>query len=660
MPTQNTNVDRNTPLGANLIPGGVTFRVFAPAAQEVYVLTGASLAAATALDATNSPGFAPSSTDQLFSLGDNTWAAFVPGLGEGDPYRFWIVGNAGAGLKRDPRARDLSITPAYPKADCLVRSPAAFPWHDQDFHPPAFNDYIVYQLHVGAFYRVDAAGNDQRSQIGRFLDILDRVDYLHDLGVNAIQLLPVQEFPTQTSLGYNNLDFYSPEMAYEVSDATDLARFLATANNLLAAHGKPPLTLDQLTAGTDQLRCLVDILHLNGMAVFFDLVYNHGGSFGGFDPQCINFFDFQSSTDEDLSLYFTSQGYVGGRVFAYWNQDIRQFLIDNAVFFLNEYHVDGFRYDQVSVMEGFGGALCSQDMTGTVRFAKPSAIQIAEYWNDNRARAITSVPDGLGFDAEWDDQIRNQVRGVIGQLTGGESAAVDFGSLSNTLSNLQQGFSAWWPLVTCLENHDIVKLGGDFQRIPVAADASDPRSWYARSRSRAALGLLIAARGIPMLFMGEEFLEEQQWTDAVESPESPLIDWAGAASNQVMENYLSFTQALLWLRRSQPALRGEQLRVSTADSFTRVLAIHRWLDGSGQDVLFVFNLQEFNRFGYQIGFPSAGAWREIFNSDYFDQMPNPTVAGNGGGITANLQPWDGMPTSALITIPANGFVVFSR
>jgi 1,4-alpha-glucan branching enzyme len=653
MPTQNTHVDRNTPLGANLVAGGVTFRVFAPAAHQMFVLSGASLTAAA------SPSFAPSPDDQLFSLGDNTWAAFVPGLGDGDPYLFWVVGNAGSGLKRDPRARELSITPPYPKSYCLVRSPASFPWHDHGFTPPAFNDYILYQLHVGAYYRVDAAGQDQRSQIGRFLDILDRVDHLRDLGINAVQLLPVQEFPTQTSLGYNNLDFYSPEMAYEVSDPQDLARFLATANGLLAKHGQPPLTIEQLTPGPNQLKCLVDILHLNGIAVFVDLVYNHGGSFKGFDPACINFFDLQSTKDENLSLYFTSQGYVGGLVFAYWNQDIRQFLIDNAVFFLTEYHIDGMRYDQVGVMEGFGGSKCSQDMTGTVRFVKPSALQIAEYWEDDRARAITSVPGGLGFDAEWDDQIRDKVRGIVGQLTGGQSAAVDFGDLRTALSALPQNFDASWRLVTCLENHDIVKVG-ERPRVPVVADASDTRSWYARSRSRIALGLLIAARGIPMLFMGQEFLENQQWTDAVESPESPVIDWAGLATTQAMKNYLTFTRALLWLRRSQPALRGERIRVSTADNFKRVIAIHRWIDGSGEDVLFVFNLQEFNRFGYQIGLPGKGSWHEIFNSDFYDQMPNAAVAGNGGGISAFGGPWDGMPCSALITIPANGFVIFAR
>lgn len=652
MATVQDHVDRGTPLGANLISGGVTFRVFAPAARQMYVLTGASLAASRATS------FVPSTSDQLFNLGDNTWAAFVPGLGEGDPYRFWVVGNAASGLKRDPRARELGINPPYPDCDCLVRSPDTFPWHDQGFRPPSFNDYVLYQLHVGAFYRVDAAGQDQRRLIGRFLDILDRVDYLRDLGINAVQFLPIQEFPTETSLGYNNLDFYSPEMAYEVQNQQDLATCLVKANNLLAAHGQPPLTLAQLAPGPNQLKCLIDILHLNGIAVFFDLVYNHAGSPFGFDPQCINFFDFQSTIDENLSLYFTDQTYVGGRVFAYWNRDIRQFLIDNAVFCIQEYHVDGIRYDQVSDMEAFGGGQCSQDMTSTVRFVRPDAIQIAEYWNSDRARGVTPVPGGLGFDAEWGDQLRDQVRGAIGTLAGGQSASVDLGGVRGSFET-PQAFSASWRVVTCLENHDIVKQGGA-PRVPALADSSDTRSWFARSRSRAGMGILMAAGGIPMLFMGQEFLEDQQWDDAVQQFPNLLIDWAGLATNKVMQDYLGFTKALIGLRRAHPGLRGEQLRVSTADSFTRVMAIHRWIDGVGEDMLFVFNLQEFNRFGYRIGFPGSGQWSEIFNSDFYDQMPNPTTAGNGGSILANGQAWDDMPTSADITIPANGFVVFTR
>jgi 1,4-alpha-glucan branching enzyme len=163
-----------------------------------------------------------------------------------------------------------------------------------------------------------------------------------------------------------------------------------------------------------------------------------------------------------------------------------------------------------------------------------------------------------------------------------------------------------------------------------------------------------------MLFMGQEFLEDQQWDDAVQLFPNLLIDWSGLATNTVMQNYRQFAKDLIALRRSHPVLRGEQLRVSTADDFNRVFAIHRWIDGVGQDMLFVFSLLESNRFGYTVGFPGAGQWREIFNSDYYDQMPNPNTAGNGGSVFADGQPWDGMPTSAAITIPANGFVVFSR
>jgi 1,4-alpha-glucan branching enzyme len=173
------------------------------------------------------------------------------------------------------------------------------------------------------------------------------------------------------------------------------------------------------------------------------------------------------------------------------------------------------------------------------------------------------------------------------------------------------------------------------------------------------MGILMASRGIPMLFMGQEFMEDKQWNDAVGAFPNLLIDWSGLAGNQVMQDYLQFTTDLIGLRRTVPAVRSEQLRVSTADSFTRVMAIHRWTEGVGGDILFVFNMQECNRFGYRIGFPGSGDWREIFNSDFYDQMPNPNTIGNGGHIFAAGQPWDNMPSSAEITIPANGFVVFS-
>src|SRR5437868_6368759 len=101
--------DRSTPLGATIVPGGVTLRTWAPSAKQVFVLTGASLPAAWG------SGFTPDASAALSPLGDGTWAGFLPGADEGSHYMFWIAGTGSTGLKRDPRAREL--TPNFPASD---------------------------------------------------------------------------------------------------------------------------------------------------------------------------------------------------------------------------------------------------------------------------------------------------------------------------------------------------------------------------------------------------------------------------------------------------------------------------------------------------------------------------------------------------------------
>jgi len=127
-----------------------------------------------------------------------------------------------------------------------------------------------------------------------------------------------------------------------------------------------------------------------------------------------------------------------------------------------------------------------------------------------------------------------------------------------------------------------------------------------------------------------------------------------------MANHLRFTQDLIRLRWNQPALRGENVNPFHVHNQNRVIAFHRWLDGTGQDVIVVATLAETNWYDYAIGFPLAGRWTEAFNSDLYDNFPNPIVAGNEGAITASGPPLHGFSTSANIVIPANGFVVFTR
>ena len=365
MPADQTHVGPDTPMGANLVPGGCTFRVWAPRA--------------VALHATGSfNGWQRGDASRLVRDAAGYWGGFVAGAADGDEYKFYVAGAGSEGHKRDPYAREV----VAPDWNCVVRDPGRYPWHDAGFRPPAFEDLIVYQFHVGTFYAADAAGNDRRvGRVAKFLDVLDRVGYLADLGVTAVQPLPVVEYPTPFSLGYNGTDYFAPEFDYAVP-AAELGPYLARANALLAARGRAAVTAPDVRGQADQLRLLVDVFHVYGIAVIFDVVYNHAG--GGFGDQSLHFFDRLPPGDQNDSLYFTDREWAGGLGFAYWNAGVRQFLIDNAAATLAEFHADGLRYDEVSVIDRFGGWGFCRDLTGTVRHARPAAVQVAEFWDPDQ------------------------------------------------------------------------------------------------------------------------------------------------------------------------------------------------------------------------------------------------------------------------------------
>jgi len=270
----------------------------------------------------------------------------------------------------------------------------------------------------------------------------------------------------------------------------------------------------------------------------------------------------------------------------------------------------------------------------------------------------------MGFDIGYADGIRDGVRSVIAEAAAGAAAPVHLGRLKGALER-PWNFPFAWQAYNCLENHDLIlDADGDHRkpRISKLADWNNQRSWYARSRSRAATGILLAAPGAPMLFMGQEFLEEEFWSDNPQRDDL-FISWDGLeGKDRHMSDFHRFTRDLIWLRRHQPALRSEGINVFHIDEFNRVLAFHRWVPGVGHDVVVVLSLREgtFYDHSYALGFPLSGQWREVFNSDVYDSFPNPWVQGNFGGISAGGGPMHGLPYSAGITIPANSILVFAR
>lgn len=642
------HIDAQTPMGGNLLPTGegATFKVWAPAAREVRLLW----------DYGNDPqhGWQARRSAGLARAENGTWAGFVPGLGEGELYMFYVVGPEGGseGLKRDPYARELTDDPMWPDCFCLLYDPASFPWHDRDFRPPPFHELVIYQLHVGTWYIPEGRHH------GTFLDLIERLPYLQALNINAIQPLPVVEFPTMFSLGYNGVDYFSPETDYGIGDEKELAGYLARINQRLAAVAPdlPPYAMTDIRGTANQFRMMVDMCHLHGIAVLLDVVYNHAG--GGFGDRSLYFFDRQPRGDQNCSLYFTDRGWAGGLVFAYWKDEVKQFLIDNARFYLEECHCDGFRYDEVSVIRNEGGEhgwrFC-QYVTDTCHWFKPEAIHIAECWPVEQAVVTPTGWGGAGFDALQNDGLRDAVRDAIGQAAAGAGAFVDMDRIGRELRSLK--LIDGWRAVQCVENHDIVRKDRG-PRIAAIAGGGDNRSWFARSRARVATALTATAVGIPHIFMGQEILEDKPWSDEPGSPYQ--IWWGGLETDRAMADHQRFTCELFALRRWLPALSGGAINVFHVHDGNRVLAFHRWLEGEGRDVVVVVSLSESTFWGYELGFPLAGRWCELFNSDAYDHFPNPHCAGNGGGIWASGTPLHGLLASAAIVIPANGVLIFAR
>jgi len=609
------HVSPSTPMGANLAAGGATFRVWAPNATAIHVRGSFN-------------GFTIRDDARLVDAGGGHWHGFIDGVSEGDRYKYWVTGQAGPGWKRDPYAREL----LEPDWDCIVRRPD-FPWHDTGYGTPAFNDFVIYQLHVGAFYTPRLPGT------GTFLDVVDKIPYLSALGVTAIQLMPIQEFPGNFSLGYNGTDYFSPEMAYAVREA-DLDPYFRRANELLGSKGLRPYARDDVRGEVNQLKVLVDLCHAYGLAVVFDLVFNHAG--GDFGDQTLWFFDRQRGIERPEwwnSLYFSDRTWAGGVVFNFQSDPVRAFLIDNATFLLDEYRADGFRFDEVSVIDrngyGRGWDFC-QALTGTLRAHRPGALLHAEYWNVNPW--IVKEPgdsNGAGFHTTMTDGPRIAMRDVLAAASAPGDHPLPMTRLAEQLGI--DYLRNRWRGVNSLENHDLVMQPKDpndhnrMQRIPRAADGSNAHSWYATSRSRVATGLLLTMPGIPMLFMGEEFLEDKQWSDDVEGHPELLLFWDGleSAGDPSMRDFLRFTRELIALRWRYPALRGEgYARIHVHDS-NRVLAFQRWVEGAGDDVVVVLSLSNETKRGYEIGFPEGGFWRESFNSDVYERWVNPNVQGNG-------------------------------
>jgi 1,4-alpha-glucan branching enzyme len=646
MPAQLPLDPDNQPMGANLVPdgSGIVFRCWAPRAKRVWLVG----------------DFNGWSTDDSSLLNERNgfWVGFFPDVRAGAHYKLRVDGTLydPNRMKRDPYARELTKFPAHPFSECIVVDPDAYPWHDRNFRTPDFSDLIIYQLHVGTFN-----GIDRENRPAKFLDVLGRLDYLSALGVNALLLLPVTEFMSQRSLGYEGSDIFSPEQDYSVGEE-EARNYLHLVNGLRQRAGLATVDAAFLASQSNQLKVLIELCHLRGMAVILDIVFNHASKDIAGPDGVESLWNFEQWTmrHDHESYMFSDQDHAGPCWDIDWKEACRQFLIDNATFFCREYHVDGFRFDLVNVVVDKnplrGWEFC-QNLTSTLNHANPSAIKIAEFWRPGPDPWVVGHAYGhAGFDACYQNGLRDAIREAIAAASRGMDGRVDMSRIARNL--WPQEFEQPWRCLQYIEDHDSVyHRNGD--RLPTLAARGQTRSWWATSRTRVANGLLMTAPGIPMIFMGQDFLEDKRWSDNPRDFPGHLIWWEGldGGKDQEMVKFHRFMEELIWLRRNQPALRQGLLNVFHYRDDNRILAFHRWIEGYGCDIVVVASLNDRTFQSYDLPWPSGGHWREIFNSDAYGGY-QPT--GNYGGTDGWWGERDGMPASARITLPANSILVFAR
>jgi 1,4-alpha-glucan branching enzyme len=576
----------HAPLGCTLTSdGGAIFKVWAPNATSAFVAGEFNAWSTTSLPMTQSGAYF---TRQV-----------APPVTAGQRYKY--VFQPGTVWKTDARGRALN---QGDYGNTYVVDPAAYTWSDQSFSTPAFEDMIVYEMHVGTFSGL----NDGLNRMGNFRDIVDtHLNHLLFLGVNAVELMPVTEFDYYESWGYNPIDDWAPENAY----------------------GNPA-----------DFKYLVDRLHQNGIAVLMDICYNHFSNDG-------NYLWYYDGTQ----IYFDNPAVQTpwGSQADFDRPEVADYFADNVLHWLDEYHIDGFRMDATRYMRDnyiFPGGQPSgwalmQRINENIDKRKIDAPSIAEELPNDQWITYSTGSGGAGFDAQWHMAFRDAVRQAIFDAAYGDP---QMGAVRSAI--LDSAYPNKTNLVRYVESHD---EAGNSSRLAVAIDGGDPYSVWAKGRSKLAQGLTLLAPGLPMFLQGGEWLESIPFG----SGWGNRIDWSKAVSRAPL---VQFFHDLICVRKDNCGFRADAgYEVHHLDEGGNVLAFHRWCT-DGNDLIVVASFNNNDLYNYQIGFPQNGTWYEILNSQAVDYLGN--GVGNGGSVTTTGGSYDGMPYSAWITIPQMGLLVF--
>jgi 1,4-alpha-glucan branching enzyme len=600
----NTTIEFKKSFTAGAIPNikGVTFRVWAPHAEKVY-----------AIGTFNNWG----KTLMPLSQEDNGyWSVDVPEAKPGDEYRYLIHGPKGPVSRIDPYARKVTNS----IGNGIIYDFKAFDWGDYPFKMATGNELVIYEMHIGTF-NVKEDGCP-----GTFVSAMEKLPYLQELGINAVELMPIAEFAGDFSWGYN------------------------------PSH---PFAVKSVYGGPDDFKKFVKAAHEYGIAIIVDVVYNH------FGPSDLDLWQFDGWSENGKGgIYFfndrRSHTPWGETRPDYGRGEVRQYLYDNAMIWFEEYHADGLRWDSIPHIQNIEGSEANklddipegwslmQWINEEIRRRFPGKISIAEGMHNNAWVTKDVGAGGAGFNAQWDSEFVNPIRqAVIIQ----DDSSRNLGAVTEAIK-YRYDLDVFRRIIFS-ESHDEVANGRS--RVPEEIWPGRVDSWFSKKRSTLAGALVLTSPGIPMIFEGQELLEDRWFQDIVP------IDWSRTEGNF---GILRLYRDLIALRRNLTGLTrglcGQNIHIFHFNNDDKIIAFHRWdKQGPKDSVVVVVNMKNQNCDDYAIGFPRSGLWKTRFNSDshYYDTSFANHFTPDVGTYE---NPINGLPYSGKISIGPYSVAIYSQ
>ena len=553
--------------------------------------------------------------------GAGLWELFVPGLGEGARYKFEILGQDGAllALKADPFAFEFEVE--EPRTASVVASLDGHVWGDGAWMAERASrnaldaPISIYEVHLGSWRRVPEQGNRFLSyrELGEALG-----DYVRDLGYTHVELLPIGEHPFYGSWGYQQIGAFAPSRRY--GTATEFMSF-------------------------------VDALHRRGIGVLLDWVPAHFPR----DPHGLAYFD-GTHLYEHADPRRRDQADWGTLVFNYGRHEVANYLIGNALYWLDRYHLDGLRVDAVASMlyldyskrpgewlpNVHGGNENLEAIAFLRRFNEvvyryhPAAMTIAE---ESTSWPMVSRPvyvGGLGFGFKWNMGWMHDI--------------LDYMSRDPVYRKYHQNKLTFGLLYAWHENfvlplsHDEVVHGKGSLVARMPGD-----DWQRFAGLRALYGFMYGHPGKKHLFMGGELGQVREWNH------DTSLDWHLLDQGPYHRGVHALVRDLNRLYRAEPALHRVDFEpagfqwMDCSDAEQSVVAFVRRARDPRDLVLVVCNFTPVPRQGYRVGVPVGGFYRELLNTDagYYGG----SNMGNAGGVQAQARPWTGQPWSIALTLP---------